>query len=75
MKVFICVFSQGIANHALGTDYFTADNSVKSSPLIVRACTVREMLRYCKPLEELSLFHRTESLLGCTLASFTIPHL
>lgn len=44
MQVFICVFSQGIANHTLGADDFTANNSVKSSPLILPGPCVRWML-------------------------------
>lgn len=50
------IFSQGIANHTLRADYFTANNSVKSSPLILRVSYVERMLGYCGPLVELSLF-------------------
>lgn len=54
---FLCVlFSQGIANHTLRADYFTANNSVKSSPLILRVSYVEWMRGCCGPLAELSLF-------------------
>lgn len=55
MWVFICVFSQGVANCTLGADCFTANHAVKPSPLILRVSPVRSMLGHPRPLVELSL--------------------